>query len=148
MKPIAELPSVSIKFAGTHLYVYPKAQHNDPVQVSNLEWDHSFQSPPHEPLGHHASHLIQSSISQLEFSHLTAQGWKTSDSRELSWWPEVEHQGVRLSHVFNSLACAIQPEVQDFRSSNQNFPGWQAFRPLVKGTKTLGTRVSSQRKTH
>ena len=37
-----------------------------------------------------------------------------------------------------SWACAIQPEVRYFRTSNENVPGSLFFLPLVKGNEDSG----------
>ena len=40
--------------------------------------------------------------------------------------------------VFGGEACAIQPEVRYFRTSNRIFPGSFVSRPLVKGNEDPG----------
>ena len=45
--------------------------------------------------------------------------------------------------VFGGEACAIQPEVRYFRTSNRIFPGSFVSRPLVKGNEDPGYEGAS-----
>ena len=46
--------------------------------------------------------------------------------------------------VFGGEACAIQPEVRYFRTSNRIFPGSFVSRPLVKGNEDPGYEGEGQ----